>query len=1195
MSPSCHFSPRIGLALLLVASMLLALTSWITLLRHPSSRQASTARVPAASSTASSVQTDAKTSAVTEVSPGTASLSSKSNQDMQVRASEIYSKLPLSFEANQGQADERAKFLSRGSGYSLFLTSHDAVLSLRRPESSRPEDGLKTRASSLATRSSSPEDVATLRIKLVGANPAAQVEGQDELAGKANYFIGNDPVKWRTNIPTYSRVKYDEVYPGVDLVYHGDHQQLEYDFVVAPGADPRAIRLAFAGLDKVAVNSNGDLVAHTALGSVRQRKPFIYQESAGIRREIKGDYVVKNRHEVSFEIGAYDTSKPLVIDPVLTYSTFLGGRSGDEADAIAVDGAGNMYIAGSTSSDDFPLSASAYQKVLDAGHAFPDLFVIKLDPTGQGFFYSTYIGGFGIDSATAIAVDSAGNAIVGGYVGPSNGDLNFPTTTGARSIKVGGADGVVVKLNATGSGLIFSTYFGGTVDSNGGSLFDNYVYGIAVDAADNFYVTGTTGAANFPTTVGAFQRTFGGTNDAYVTKFTPDGSGVFYSTYLGGSGNDVGRGIAVNSGNAFVTGYTRSTNFPTRNPRFPSLGSVGLDDGFVLKLNTAGSDLVYSTYLGASGNDQGYGIAVDSAVNAYVTGLTRSPDFPVLNAAQPNYGGDNGGTFPADAFITKFNPAGSALLYSSYLGGFNADSASAIAVNNSGKASITGSTFSNFPTKNAIQPNPAGSYEAFVARFDTTLSGANSLIYSTYLGGSDYDNGYGIAVDAGNNTYVAGVTESTNFPLANPGLPSYRGGFSDGFISKITDDTQAGPGALAFSAAAYTVNEDTTEAIITVNRTSGSTGAINVDFATNSSTGFTLCSMLGGTPSQNCDFSYASGTLAFANGDTSKTFSVLISKDAYTEGNETINLALSNPTGGSTVGAQSTATLTIIDNASVPNNSQPIDNAQTFVGQTYHDFLARQADQAGQDYWTGQITQCGANQTCINSKRTDVSNAFFFELEYQQTGSYVYRLYRAAYGNNQPFPNPDNSNQTEALKVPAYAVFLPDRARVIGGSSLAQSQLDFANAFVQRAAFTTKYPASLTGSQFIAAVLQTIQTADGADLSGQTANLTTLFNAGGRGAVMYRLADDNAQSNPVNNRAFIDAEYNRAFVATQYFGYLRRDADIGGFLFWLGQVNSGPLRDGTKQHGMVCSFITSAEYQQRFSLLVTHSNAECGP
>ena len=471
-----------------------------------------------------------------------------------------------------------------------------------------------------------------------------------------------------------------------------------------------------------------------------------------------------------------------------------------------------------------------------------------------------------------------------------------------------------------------------------------------------------------------------------------------------------------------------------------------------------------------------------------------------------------------------------------------------------------------------------------------TMSGGPYKITSSVTAG-----GGGTSIGSGNKVIEGTAGQSAAGGPHNKAPYAHDAGFWPTTLAPATPapTPQAGAGSFTFSNAVYNVNEDCTAAVITVNRQNGSTGAATVDFRIMNGSGYTPCNLTSGSGAQNCDFSYTTGTLSFASGELSKTFEVLISKDAYLEGDEAINVSLGNPTAGATLGPQSAATLMIVDNQSVPVNSQPIDDAATFVGQTYHDFLARQADAGGLNYWAGQITQCGGDQTCINNQRITVSNAFFFELEYQQTGSYVFRLYRAAYGNDQPFPNPDASNPVESKRIPAYSVFLSDRASVIGGSSLAQSQLNVANAFVQRPEFLAKYPASLSGPQFIAAVVQNIQSADGVDLSSQTSALTTLFNAGGRGAVLYRLADDNAQTNPVSNQSFIDAEYNRAFVTTQYFGYLRRDADIGGLLFWLGQVSGAPLRDVNKQHAMVCSFITSGEYQQRFSSIATHSNAEC--
>jgi hypothetical protein len=386
-----------------------------------------------------------------------------------------------------------------------------------------------------------------------------------------------------------------------------------------------------------------------------------------------------------------------------------------------------------------------------------------------------------------------------------------------------------------------------------------------------------------------------------------------------------------------------------------------------------------------------------------------------------------------------------------------------------------------------------------------------------------------------------------------------------------------------FSASGYAVNEEAFYADITVSRSGNSSGAIAVDYSTGD-----------GTAKQSADYTNAFGTLNFAPGETSKTFTILVADNNYVDGNRTVLLNLSNPV-GALINGSTSAVLTIADNDTIQPTTNPADDPQFFVRQHYSDFLNRVPDSGGFNFWTGFVTQCVNDPVCVRSRRIDVSNAFFYELEYQQTGAYVYRLYRAAFGNNQPFPNPfpDTNNPGEEKKVVAYQAFVQDRARVVGGANLAQAQLELANAFVLRTAFQSKYSVSLDGPGFVDAVLATIKNELGADLAAQRSALIALYNSGGRGAVMYRLADDNAQTNPVNNQLFINAEYNRAFVATQYFGYLRRDPDMGGFLFWLGQVSSAPLRDVTKQHAMVCSFVTSGEYQLRFSSVVTHSNSEC--
>ena len=373
---------------------------------------------------------------------------------------------------------------------------------------------------------------------------------------------------------------------------------------------------------------------------------------------------------------------------------------------------------------------------------------------------------------------------------------------------------------------------------------------------------------------------------------------------------------------------------------------------------------------------------------------------------------------------------------------------------------------------------------------------------------------------------------------------------------------------------------------ITVTRVGDASGPASVDYSTSD-----------GSATQNGDYTIARGTISFAAGQTSQSFQLLIINDNYQEGTERFNLALSNPV-GTTLGLRYMATVAIFDDDLGSATTNPLDQARFFVQQHYYDFLSRYPDSGGWDYWSDQIAGNAANNpppcakgdtVCLNTRRINVSNAFFFELEYQQTGSYVFRLYREAFGNSQPFPNTDHSNLAEATKLPTYEAFVNDRAQVVGGAGLAQSQLNLANAFVQRPEFRAKYSISLSLADFVDALLATIRNDLAVDLSGQRSALIAL---GSRGAVVSALADDN-QMNPIDNRVFLDAEYNRAFVATQYFGYLRRDPDMGGFLFWLGQVNSAPLRDIGKQHAMVCSFITSAEYQQRFSAVATHSNAEC--
>jgi len=692
------------------------------------------------------------------------------------RVSESYGKLPLQFEANRGQTHKDVHFLSRGPGYSLYLTAGEAVLVLSKPAADAKR--------------------VALRMSLVDAAPAPRVSGLEEQPGKANYFIGKDRSKWRTNVPTYAKVRYQNVYPGIDLVYYGNQRQLEYDFVVAPGADPKKIVLGFPGADKLDIDAQGELVLHTAGGDIRQHKPVIYQEIDGVRREIAGRYIRKGANRVGFQLAAYDTTRPLIIDPVvLSYSTFLGGSDFDGAGGIVVDAYGNAYVTGGTASFDFPTTAGAFQSAFPGGFA-TYVFVTKLNSAGTALVYSTYVGGGnGYTVGRGIAVDAAGNAYITGETQSSG----FPTTPGAFQPANAGVTGnaFVTKLDPAGSALVYSTYLGGSAYDRGSR--------IAVDADGNAYITGSASSDNFPTTVGAFQPSYGGLGDAFVTKLNPTGSALVYSSYLGGSGSatgsvsgeDDGNGIAVDAGgNAYVTGTTFSADFPTTAGAFQT--TFGGGGPFVTKIDPTGSVLVYSTFLGNGAG--GSAIAVDADGNAYVTGGAGASFVTTAGAFQTTFASGR-----SDAFVTKLDPTGSALVYSTYLGGDGDEDGHAVVVDAGGNAYVTGkTTSSNFPTTlGAFQTTYAGgadvfsSGDAFVTQLDRTGS---ALAYSTYLGGRTVDSGAGIAVDAGGNVYVSGATNSLDFPTT-PGAfqpvghtgNGFHSNSFDAFVAKFVDTTPPPP------------------------------------------------------------------------------------------------------------------------------------------------------------------------------------------------------------------------------------------------------------------------------------------------------------------------------------------------------------------------------------------------------------------
>jgi hypothetical protein len=681
-----------------------------------------------------------------------------------------YAQLPLSFELNKGQTDPEVKFLSRGNGRTLFLTPSEAVLVLQppRPEGVQRRGVFKTQRDSLRPEKTS--HPAVVRMRFVRANSNPKLTAFDPQPGRSNYFIGSDPKKWRTNVLHYGRVKYEGLYPGVDLVLYGNNRQLEYDLVLAPGVDPGKVELSFEGAKRLHVKKNGDLVLDTGYGRIVQQLPVVYQEMKGGRKKLEGAYVLRANSHVGFRVAAHDRSKFLIIDPTLVYSTYLGGAHVDYANSIAVDDYGNAYVIGTTTSTDFP-TAAALQAVHAGGRSMFDAFVSKLNASGSELVYSTYLGGKGDDNGGGIAVDDSGYAYVSGVTDSTD----FPTTVGAiQTTNAGYGDAFVSKLDASGSALVYSTYLGGSSNDGAGL--------IAVDRSRSVYVAGGTSSKDFPTTAGVLQAHLNGDGtmaDAFVSKLDASGSALVYSTYLGGSGSDWADAITVDSfGKAYVTGTTFSTDFPT------TVGAIqtayaGNGDGFVSKLNASGSALIYSTYLGGADADYAYGIAVGDFGNAYVAGVTQSTDFPTVAPLQGTHGGGI-----EDAFVSKLNVKGSALIYSTYLGGTDWDDAFAIAVDNSGNAYVTGQTAStDFPTtRNALQLTNAGGADVFISKI--SVSGS-ALLYSTYLGGEEGDDwGGGIALDCARNVYVAG-SGASDFPTSTGAFQVTNAGLEDAFALKL--------------------------------------------------------------------------------------------------------------------------------------------------------------------------------------------------------------------------------------------------------------------------------------------------------------------------------------------------------------------------------------------------------------------------
>ncbi len=696
-----------------------------------------------------------------------------------------YLKAPLSFEINKGQSTAKYNFISHGLNFNLLLAKDEVTL--------LPNTNIKQ----------------SIRMKLLNQNPNPVLSGIDELSGKTNYFIGKDKKNWLTNIPLYKKVKYENVYPGIDLVYYGNQEKLEYDLVVAPGANPKDITLKIEGAKKINLDKNGDLVLHIDKELFVQKKPFVYQEISGIKKEIKGKYILKANNEISFKVDNYDAKRPLIIDPVLIYSTYLGSALPDEGNSIAVDVDGNAYVVGTTVSTNFPATGGFPASL--PGSANPSnnryVFITKFSPLGT-IVYSTLLGGmkpatdYGYPHSYGygIAVDTDGNAYITGHTGSTD----FPTTRKGIFIVLNKGDTFVTKLNPSGSELVYSfrieSAYGGSSKA------------ITVDASGNAYITGGTKLHN----ASPFDSLKLGSTllirrstilNAFVTKLNTAGA-IVYTTTFGGVPpgpslltNTIGHAISVDAaGSAYVIGTTFSTLFPVTSGVFQN-SLKGASDAFITKLAPDGKSLIYSTFLGGTGRETDideidridefsgigvsfkYDVFVDSAGNAYVTGITDSTDFPVTPGVVQSTKKDK-----YDIFVSKLNPTASSLIFSTYLGGTLDDAPGGLDLDSKGNVYLLGNTRSaDFPTTPGALQTSLGNNPSYPVDVNITVLNptATTLLYSTYFGGSANEGGGGIAIDTSNNIYIAGTTISMDLTTKDPSQ-SYLSSEPDAFVAKIS-------------------------------------------------------------------------------------------------------------------------------------------------------------------------------------------------------------------------------------------------------------------------------------------------------------------------------------------------------------------------------------------------------------------------
>jgi hypothetical protein len=829
----------------------------------------------------------------TQATKASVNASISNDQRSRVRAS--LAALPLAFEANQGQSDPQVKYMAKGNGYRLFLTSSQAIFKLSpglrssevldmMMDKRRGAAGTKAYMKQRELQRSHGTSMAVVRMNL-GAGANTQLSAEDLQPGKVNYFLGNNPANWRSNIPLYGQVKYRNVYPGVDMAFHGVAQKLEFDYIVNPGADAARIGLDFEGAKRIQTNEAGDLVLTTSAGPMELHKPLAYQTKNGTREAVDARFVIKRGNQVAFEIGGYDHSRELVIDPTVTYSTYFGGKGADYGISIAVDSGGNTYVAGATDSSSIPGWTTAPVGGFDT-------FVTKLNSSGA-LQFTTEFGGSQDDFAGGIAVDSQGI-----YVSGTTDSSDFPITAGAAQTTPPPTNGThgdngayAVMLGLTGT-MGWGTYIDGSDSTSG--------LGVAVDSSHNVYVVGETFAADLgggvvnplPNGSAINLGSGSGDDDGYVVKVTnPSGTSTAFAlvSYIGGSNGDLATGVAVDgSGNIHVVGETISTDFPvTLGVVQSQCGSCsgGDDDAFVVSIEANLAGYNYVTYYGGSGVDDGFAVAADSSGNAFLTGRTTSTDFPTAGTPfQSTLAGTQ------NAFIVELNSAGSKATYGSYLGGNGTDVGLGIALDASDNVYVTGQTSSSgsFPLTNPTQGALSGPTDAFVTVLGLSQ---NNLLFSTYLGGSGDEDQYAgdIGIDGSENIYVTGDTDSGNgsttpFPTSTGAIDGTyaaadnctKGGVTvpcpTGFITAYTPATTPD-----FSVSATALNPSS------VNPGSSATSTITVT-PLNAYTGTVdlTCSVAGsGTPLPTCSLNPTSGNSSTLTVSTTGAAAALNSKSSF--------------------------------------------------------------------------------------------------------------------------------------------------------------------------------------------------------------------------------------------------------------------------------------------------------------------------